>query len=438
MEPGFDRHDALGLLRATCCGAALVLAAGAQERTDYLGEPVNYEAESRRDPVARLKQDLESGERELRWDEERGYLPALLEALEVSPATQVLVFSKTSFQDRLISPQTPRALYFNDEVALAWIPGAPIMELTGLDPLQGPTFYSFDQERSAPRILRRDDECLQCHASSRTRDWPGNLVRSVHPDERGLPILRSGSFLTSHASPLAERWGGWYVTGTHGAQRHMGNVTARAEQGEEQVDVTAGANVTDLAPYFETARYLTPHSDIVALMVLEHQAEMQNLIARASYKGRLAEHYQRSMNEAFGEPAGHVSESTGRRYAAAAREVLDHVLFRDEVVLTEPVVGTSDFTQEFPAQGPRDSQGRSLRDLDLERRLFRYPCSYLIYSPAFDELPAPVLEALWRELWDVLHGRDVGRAFAHVTPEDRAAILEILLETKADLPDTWR
>jgi len=429
----------LRVLWPTAClgGAVLASASYAQERTDYLGEPVRYEDEERRDPVARLAEDLASGERELRWDEQRGWLPALLEALEVSATTQVLVFSKTSFQDRLISPETPRAIYFNDEVALAWIPGAPLMELTGLDPLQGPTFYSLDQDSRAPRFQRRDDECLQCHSSSRTRNWPGNLVRSVHPDERGLPILRSGSFLTTHASPLLERWGGWYVTGTHGAQRHMGNVTAHAAPGEEQVDVTAGANVTDLAPFIETERYLTPHSDIVALLVLEHQAEMQNLIARASYKGRLAEHYQRSMNEAFGDPADHVSDSTRRRYAAAAREVLDYMLFRDEIALAEPVAGTSTFTQEFPASGPRDSRGRSLRDLDLELRLFRHPCSYLIYSRAFDELPAPVLDVLWRELWDILHGRDVGREFPRLTRDDRAAILEILLETKAGLPDYW-
>jgi len=437
MESGFQLRGLPGLILLVCSGPLLASALSAQERTDYLGAPVNYEAEARRDPVARLMQDLASGRRELRWDRTRGWLPALLEALDVSDSTQVLVFSKTSFQNRLISPTTPRAIYFNDEVALAWIPGAPIMELTGIDPLQGPTFYSLEQESEAPRFTRRDDECLQCHSSSRTRNWPGNLVRSVHPDDKGFPILRSGTFVTTQASPLAERWGGWYVTGTHGEQRHMGNATVNARADDEMIDVSAGANVIDLSPYFDVERYLTPHSDIVALMVLEHQAHMQSLIARASYKGRLADHHQRTMNEAFDEPADHVSDSTGRRYAAAAQEVVDHLLFRDEIALTDPVAGTSTFARQFSAAGRRDSRGRSLRDLDLDRRLFRYPCSYLVYSQAFDELPAPVLDVVWRELWDILHGRDVGRIFSHLTQDDRAAILEILLETKENLPDYW-
>jgi hypothetical protein len=426
-----------GLILSVCGGTLLASVAFPQERTDYLGDPVNYGAEARRDPVARLMQDLASGERELRWDPERGWLPALLETLGVSDATQVLVFSKTSFQDRLISPTTPRAIYFNDEVALAWIPGAPIMELTGIDPLQGPTFYSLDQESAAPRFTRRDDECLQCHSSSRTRDWPGNLVRSVHPDEKGFPILRSGTFVTTQASPLTERWGGWYVTGTHGEQRHMGNAMVRAGEDGEMIDVSTGANVVDLSPYLDVERYLTPHSDIVALLVLEHQAQMQNLIARASYKGRLADHHQRTMNEAFDEPADNVSDSTRRRYTAAAQDVVDHLLFRDEIALTDAVAGTSAFAREFSAAGRRDSRGRSLRNLDLDRRLFRYPCSYLVYSQAFDELPAPVLDVVWRELWNILHGRDVGRELPGLTQDDRTAILEILLETKENLPAYW-
>lgn len=437
MKSGFPVRRGLVLVLAASSGSFLAASAASQERTDYLGDPVNYEAETRSDPVARLMQGLARGERELAWDEDRGWLPALLEELGVRASTQVLVFSKTSFQDRLISPSTPRAIYFNDEVSLAWIPGAPIMELTGIDPLQGPTFYSVHQERAAPRFERRDDECLQCHSSSRTRNWPGNLVRSVHPDEKGFPILRSGSFSTTQASPLAERWGGWYVTGTHGEQRHLGNAVVAAEGEDELVDASTGANVTDLSAYFDVGRYLTPHSDLVALMILEHQAQMQNLIARASYKGRIAEHYQRSMNEAFGDPADHVSDSTRRRFTEAAREVVDHLLFRDEIALTAPVAGTSGFAAEFSAAGLRDSDGRSLRDLDLERRLFRYPCSYLIHSPAIDELPAPVRDVFWHELWEILHGRDVGRDFSHLTRDDRTAILEILRETRSNLPDFW-
>ncbi|MAE45486.1 MAG: hypothetical protein CMJ86_01220 [Planctomycetes bacterium] len=415
-----------------------------QDRADYLGDPVNYDAPEREDPVARLLEAIAIGEAELEWDEKRGWLPALLAAFDVEPSSQVLVFSKTSFQSSRISPSTPRALYFGERAYVGWIPGAPMMEITAIDPLQGPTFYALEQEPGEPIFTRLDNECLQCHGSSRTRHWPGNLVRSVHPNPRGFPILRSGTHLTTHASPLEERWGGWYVTGTHGEQRHMGNTTvaevdrAYSRGDEERVDTSAGANITDLSRFFNVSSYLTPHSDLVALMVMEHQAEMHNLIARASYQGRITTAYQANMNEILDQPADHVSESTQRRYARAAQDLVDHLLFRDEAQLAEPIAGTSTFTVDFAKDVPRDPRGRSLYDFDLKTRLFAYPCSYLIYGEGFDRLPAPVLAVIWAELWAILHGEEVSREFPHLSAEDRANILAILLETKDGLPANWR
>ena len=411
-------------------------AALAQGRADYLGEPVRYEDAARTDPVARLAAAVASGERKLEWDAQRGWLPAVLEALEAPVSSQVLVFSKTSFQDTLISPTRPRAIYYGQDVYLGWIPGAPIMELTAIDPVQGPTFYALRQQADRLEFERRDEECLRCHATSRTRHWPGNLVRSVHSDAEGFPILRSGTHMTTQSSPLEERWGGWYVSGTHGEQRHMGN-TWVGEGESERVDVEAGANVTDLSGFFETEQFLSPHSDLVALMVMEHQTQMHNLLARASYKGRIALAYQAEMNQLLGEPAGTVSDSTRRRFERAAQDVVDHLLFQDEAPLSAPIAGSSSFAADYAAAGRRDSQGRSLRDLDLERRLFRFPCSDLVYSDAFDALPAPVLEAIWSELLEILNGRDVDRDFSHLSPADRSAILEILRETKQGLPASW-
>jgi hypothetical protein len=261
-------------------------------------------------------------------------------------------------------------------------------------------------------------------------------VRSVHPDSEGVPILRSGTHLTTQASPLEERWGGWYVSGTHGSQQHMGNTWIREGQ-EERVDTAEGANVTELSGYFDVERYPSPHSDLVALMVMEHRAQMHNLIAQASYKGRLALAYQEELNALLGAAPGTLGDSTRRRFERAAQDVVDHLLFRGELRLKEPVAGTSTFAADFAAGGKRDSRGRSLRQLDLERRLLRYPCSDLVYSEAIDRLPAPVLEALWRELWEILHGREVGRDFSHLSTADRAAILEILRETRAGLPAYW-
>ncbi|MFT5292255.1 MAG: hypothetical protein ACI8QS_000356 [Planctomycetota bacterium] len=418
--------------------------AAPQSRAEYLGDPVNYGSPERDDAVARLMQAMDSGKADMQWDEERGWLPALLTAFDVEASSQVLVFSKTSLQNNRISPRSPRAIYFGESAYFAWIPGAPIMEVTTMDPVQGPTFYSLAQKPGVPTFTRRDNECLSCHGSSSTRHWPGNLVRSVHPDPRGFPILRSGTHLTTAASPLEERWGGWYVTGTHGDQRHMGNVTVekvdrdvvRGE--EERIDVNAGANVTDLSRHFNTNTYLTPHSDIIALMVMEHQAETHNMIARGSYKGRIAGAHQSVMNGILGDPEGHVSESTQRRFERAAQDIVDQILFRTELQLTQPITGTSTFTDDFARGAPRDSKGRSLFDFDLGKRLFTYPCSYLVYSEAFDHLPTPVLEEVWAELWEILHGREVSRDFPDLSSEDRTNILEILLETKEGLPASWR
>jgi hypothetical protein len=114
------------------------------------------------------------------------------------------------------------------------------------------------------------------------------------------------------------------------------------------------------------------------------------------------------------------------------------MLFSGEAKLTEPLKGTSGFAAEFQQAGPRDKQRRSLRDFDLSKRLFKYPCSYLIYSESFNQLPDEVKDYVYRRLWQVLTGRDSSPDFAHLTESDCNAILEILLETKSDLPDYWR
>jgi hypothetical protein len=114
-----------------------------------------------------------------------------------------------------------------------------------------------------------------------------------------------------------------------------------------------------------------------------------------------------------------------------------YLLFTNETVLEGPIAGSSRYTQEFSARGPRDSQGRSLRDFDLHKRIFKYPCSYLIYSAAFDDLPSLAKEYVYHRLFEILTGREQGSEFARLTGEDRRAILEILLATKPGLPEEW-
>lgn len=402
---------------------------------EFEREPILYETRAPNDRVAKLVQELKSGERVLEYDENFGYLPAVLEALDVPRSSQMLVFSKTSFQLRRISRSKPRALYFNDDIYIGYVQNGDVLEISSADPELGAVFYTLSQEKEdKPNILRDKGQCIICHASSRTQNVPGHLVRSVYADLSGQPQFGSGTFTTDHTSPFSERWGGWFVTGTHGEMRHMGNVTSASRNDPEELDREAGANVTDLSGLLKTSAYLEPTSDLVALMVLEHQTQMHNFLTNANYEARHAAHYDGIMNAAFKDrPADYVSETTTRRIASAGDKLLDYLLFKDEFQLTSPIKGVSAFTEDFAQRGPRDKQGRSLRDFDLETRLFKYPCSYLIYSEAFDHLPKPMKAYVTQKLLEVLTAKDTKDNYPHLSLEDRANILEILRDTKPDL-----
>jgi hypothetical protein len=238
---------------------------------------------------------------------------------------------------------------------------------------------------------------------------------------------------------MKERWGGWYVTGKHGSQLHMGNTVVEKPAADPvSLNMAAGANITDLKWRFDTQAYLSPHSDIVALMVLEHQARVQNLITRVGFETRMALHSQAGINQMLGKPAGEPSESTIRRINGPSEYLVSYMLFTDEALLDAPVAGTSGFTAEFSHRGPKDKQGRSLRDFDLARRIFRYPCSYMIYSEAFDSMPEAAKDRIYRRLWEILTGQDQTKAYASLTAADRKAVLEILRDTKQGLPDYWK
>jgi len=431
-----DRQIGIGLV--VVFAAALGAGATALGAGEYDYEPIRYESTPVNDPVSALGRRIERGEAALGFDERHGYLPAVLEALGVPRASQMLVFSKTSFQLQHIGPTRPRAGYFSDDVYIGWVQGGDVLEISAVDPKQGAIFYTLDQKPTArPQFVRRN-ECMQCHSSAMTQSVPGHLVRSVYTDERGHPLLHFGTSVTTHRSAVEERWGGWYVTGTSGRNEHRGNLVVKEGQTLDDLDLRAGTNVKDLSTYFDTSKYLTPHSDIVALLVIEHQAHMHNLITRANYQTRIALHEQAEINAMRGRPADEMLDSTRRRIERHGEALLRYMLFLDEAYLAGPIAGTTKFAEQFQAQGVRDAQGRSLRDLDLGKWLFEYPCSYLIYSEAWDGMPEPMKAYMYRRLWAVLSGADDDPAYRVLSTADRAAIIEILRETKRDLPDYWR
>jgi hypothetical protein len=399
--------------------------------------PIEYSRSTPDNCVSKLQSRLERDDQQLEYSDQLGYLPALLKALDVPVESQLLVFSKTSLQRHRISPRTPRAIYFNDDVYVGYCRSGDMLEVSAVDPRLGAVFYTLDQSKVAPpHFLRQTENCLICHSSSRTEGVPGHVVRSLFVDSGGQPILSAGSYSVDHSTPLEQRWGGWYVTGTHGLQKHMGNLIIRGQDVHQPVDNAQGQNVTQLADRLAVEKYLTPHSDLIALMVLEHQALVHNRLTKANFAARQALRYESDVNRALGDPEDQRLESTTHRIQSAGNDLVEVLLLVDEARLTAPIHGTSDYASKFSQLGPRDGRGRSLRDLDLQRRLFKYPCSYLIYSPAFDGLPREMRDYVWQRLWDVLSNPNDAK-FTHLSPEDRRAIVEILRDTKPNLPQYW-
>ncbi len=408
-----------------------------QAENRYEHDPIQYSKSTPENVVSRLQARLEKGEVEWSKETHTGYLRSLLQALGVEVESQTLVFAKTSLQRRLISPERPRALYFNDEIYVGYVTGSHLLEVSVADPAMGAVFFTFDQ--NTQRLNRQVSDCMSCHGSSRTGYQPGHLLRSIYPGDDGQPIFRAGSHLTTHESPYEQRWGGWYVSGQHGALRHMGNAFAEVSDDDSiSFDRNSEANAQDLEKYFDETRYLSPHSDIVAMMVQDHQVHMHNLLAAANYHTRYALHDQRIINEALELDSTELRASTRRRIASIGEKLLRYMLFTEEAPLEDKVRGTTQFAKNFSHRGPHDSKGRSLYQLDLNTRLLKYRCSYLIYTAAFDQLPDPMKMYLHRRLWEILSGQDQSKEYARLGPSTRRTILEIITETKPDLPTYWK
>ena len=354
----------------------------------------------------------------LAFDEDSGYLKSLLAALEISVESQITVFTQTGIQGRRTGPANPRALYFNDTTVVGWVRGGPFLEMVSQDPEQGIIFYTLDQEKvEKPQPERRVEPCLTCHESYNSLGVPGMLARSLFPSPMGEALYPLGSFLTDHRSPLEQRWGGWYVTGKVGANRHMGNAFVTDQDKPEAMVNEKTLQADSLAGKFDTRGFPSAYSDVVALMVFDHQAHMSNLITRIAWETRVA-----------------IQEKRKVEAAQEAKEFVDYLLFVDEAALKSPIEGVSGFAKKFASLGPFDGKGRSFRQFDLERRMMRYPCSYMIYTEAFDAIPAPAKDAIYQRMWQILSGGDKDPKYSRLSPADRRAVIEILRDTKKDLP----
>jgi hypothetical protein len=388
--------------------AATCSAAFAMQRTDvFLASrdhaAIEYSTAAVSNVVTALNEQLRGGRQQFKFDPASGYLRSLLDALSIPVESQVLVYSQTSFQARRISRANPRAVFFNERVAVGFVRGGDILEVAVQDPRQGTVFYALAQSHTDTPALTREDHCLSCHLSWETRGVPGTLVMSVFP-RRSDNEYANGSTI-DHRSSIEDRWGGWYVTGAR-VPRSMGNMELL------QPDLPPTGPKPVPAPMsvegaFDARGYPTKFSDVVALMVLEHQVHAQNLITRAGWEYR----------------------TKSPNVEVAIQELVDYLLFVDEAPLPQAIKGSSGFAETFAALGPKDGKGRSLRELDLNTRLMRYPLSYMMYSPGFAGLPDEVKRKVLSHIDDVLSGKDARKKYAHLAAGTRLAIRQILANT---------
>jgi len=424
------------VLFAACAALWFGATAAARQRADAFPESrhhpaIKYGTTAPSDVVAQLNAKLARGELTLAFEPGgRGYLRSVLAALGIDASSQTLVYSGTSLQASYITEKNPRAIYFNDNVSVAWIRGAPLLELAAQDSRLGTVFYQLSQTESAAPRASRMETCLSCHLSWDTRAVPGVFVMSTFPRRSDRDYANGG--VTDHREPVERRYGGWYVTGAKVPPRHMGNQALIGPHATSPDKTAPPAPLATLAGkdlVRDIADFLTPTSDIAALVVLEHQLHAMNLMTRAAWEHRLA-----AGAEADAPVASESEPALTARVREAVDELVDYLVFVDEEPLGT-VTGNSGFAEWFMAQGPRDAAGRSLRDLRLDRRVMRYPLSFTIYSVAFEGLPPAVRQATYRRLWQLLSAPRPEPKYAHLTAADRKATLEILRATKADLPD---
>ena len=381
---------------------------------------IAYSSAAVTDRVAALNQRILEGRGHLTFDARGGYLRSVLDALDVPVESQVATFAKNSFQADLIRLDNPRTLYFNDSVAVGWVRGADLLEVAVQDPRQGGIFYTIEQKPADRPQFVRNDQCLACHLSWDTLGVPGFFLMSTLtvPDDKNT---YASGFSSDHRKSFDTRWGGWYVTGNLGSLVHMGNVPVSTTDQPARAGERA---LTSLADRVDLQGFPSRGSDVVALMVLDHQAHMMNLITRMGWEARLA--------------AASGDARQAARVEEAAVDFVDYLLFVYEAPLTSAVRGTSGFAERFQGRGPADSRGRSLRQLDLDRRLLKYRCSYMIYAEAFDAMPSLARDAVYRRLWRVLSGQEGSKPYAQIPFADRRAIVDILRETKKALPDYFK
>jgi hypothetical protein len=406
----------VGLLRII---SLIGTACAAEWEPDLDSEPHRYFQRTAVDRFSRRIPELAEGRLPLDRSSERAFLKSLLRALDIPESSQLLVFSNTSLQLSLINPDNPRALYFSDDLYLGYVPGGKI-EVATIDAELGAVFYIFDIPRSDSRVVvERARRCMNCHANEDTLKVPGLSVKSVAPGPGGGSLDTFHPGQSGHTQPLAERFGGWYVTGTGGFDGHWGNRLGRLYQGE--------LSATPLEPgtRFSFERYPVATSDLLAHLLHEHQVGGVNRLIRAQYRFRELRHRN----------GGSVPQALPPDLETELADLLGYLLFAQEAPIpASGIPGNPAFREGF-ARNRKVVDGHSLKDLDLQTRLLRFRCSYLIHTPFFEGLDADLRRRIVRDLDHALSPGKRNAASRHLSDSEAAVIRTILRATVPGFPN---
>ncbi|MEK0445152.1 MAG: hypothetical protein RLZZ399_473 [Verrucomicrobiota bacterium] len=333
-------------------------------------------------------------------------LQTLLETLGIPVTSQLWVYSATSLQSGLIRPANPRALYFNHELYVGFVPDGRL-EVAAIDPEMGPVFYLVESRGAAPVQVSRSTRCMNCHASQTTERVPGLFAESVLVNTTGASLDGFRRGLVGHTLPIPERLGGWHVTGAPPSAKHLGNLLAESRPGGyASFPNPPGA-------HFAPHRYPVQSSDFLAHLIHEHQIGFHNLVTLAVYHARENRENRQDVLQKI------------------ALRLVRYVLFQNEAPLPPGGI-TPDpaFVRDFLRGAHRTPEGASLRELDLKTRLFSKRCSYMIHTPSFAALPEDFLQPFREALEKALRIQNAPAEFDYLPADEKKAIRSILRQTR--------
>lgn len=410
------------LLTLSLLGAAAMAAEPAYRVMDFRAPPHNYNEHQPKDRFADLLKKIEKGEFQSDTSSDHAMLRSLLQALKIPVSSQLLLFSASSLQSEIINMRNPRALFFNEDTYVGFVPGG-VLEVASADPEVGPVFYVFDRMQPGgpfPRV-QRGTKCFNCHGGTATKRLPGLIAESLLVSQAGSSLETYRRDEQGHQIPLENRFGGWHLTGKHHISGHKANVIGFTRNGKsEKMDVVPGQT-------WDTAKHLLSTSDILPHLVHEHQIGFENRLVRGIYIVRQLKHDRKGM----------LGNAEQEEIDAWAQDFARYVLFADEAKFPrEGIEGDPAYVRDFLEGRVTSKRGLSLKDLDLKTRLFKHRCSFMLYTDTWEHAPKEIKDRVYYRMAEAL--RDAQPSMPHLAAEERRVIREILKETMRDLPAWWR